>query len=190
MQPRGNCQHVPPIQIVITNIKREQESIYYNALTEISHGRKQTHWMWYIFPSVCTVRGHTQPHVLLPNCLSMNDYLDDHILGPRLVEITHAATLSLNSGIPSRTLFNGMVDDEKFHHTVTTGLLVSEYYNRPERIIFSHAIDVLGRGLHGPTANQFHYEIMQLFPGFQGKKSIKKFKKSKKRLNRSARRMV
>ena len=180
MQPFGNCQNVPAIHTVLSNIRRAQERTYNTALRELSNGRKETHWMWYIFPSVCSVRGHSQPHVLLPNCLSMNDYLNDAVLGPRLVEITQAATISLNQGVPSGVLFNGVVDDEKFHHTVTTGLLVSEYFNRPERIVFSNAIDALGRDLHHPTELQFQYEIMELFPGFKGKKNKRKSRRCKK----------
>ncbi|MEG2232919.1 MAG: DUF1810 family protein [Bacilli bacterium] len=29
-----------------------QEEIYYDALNEIKEGRKETHWMWFIFKGI------------------------------------------------------------------------------------------------------------------------------------------
>jgi len=33
-----------------------QESIYAQSLNELKAGQKRTHWMWFIFPQVATVR--------------------------------------------------------------------------------------------------------------------------------------
>jgi uncharacterized protein (DUF1810 family) len=35
-----------------------QEPIYATALRELEHGRKQSHWMWFIFPQIAGL-GHS-----------------------------------------------------------------------------------------------------------------------------------
>ena len=135
------------------------KSVYQQALDEINHGKKQSHWMWYIFPSVCTVWGHSKPHVNLPSVLSMKDYIEHPILGLRLVQITEAVLHQLRSGISISTLMNGSPDDEKFRITMTAAELVCHYY-----FIHETCFSQINRmtNWYQPVADQFKFEVAQL----------------------------
>jgi uncharacterized protein (DUF1810 family) len=162
-----NCTGTPDIETVIANTKSEQEEgIYDIACAEIASGQKRKHWMWYIFPSICTVWGHSKPHVNLPSVLSLNDYLDDEVLGARLIYITQLALDQLEKGVSSRVLMGSPVDDQKFHLTMTAGYLVSNYFDRPEAPLFANVLKVLGKGLFPQVVDMFNLEVAQL----QGKK--------------------
>ncbi|MTH15887.1 DUF1810 domain-containing protein [Flavobacterium sp. LC2016-01] len=68
-----------------------QQETYGNALHEIRAGRKQTHWMWFIFPQLRGL-GFTDYNILygIENLQEASQYLNHPILGRRLVEITQA----------------------------------------------------------------------------------------------------
>lgn len=66
-----------------------QRETYANALEEIRKGRKETHWMWFIFPQMRGL-GFTDYNIFygIENLEEASLYLDHPILGKRLVEIT------------------------------------------------------------------------------------------------------
>jgi uncharacterized protein (DUF1810 family) len=67
-----------------------QEQIYTQALTEIKSGKKQSHWMWYIFPQIKGL-GHssTSQFYGINNIVEAKEYLIHPILGARLREISN-----------------------------------------------------------------------------------------------------
>lgn len=68
-----------------------QQNQYSIALTEIKQGRKQTHWMWYIFPQVHGLGlSETSKFYAISNLEQAQKYLKHPILGLRLVEISRA----------------------------------------------------------------------------------------------------
>lgn len=72
----------------LSRFKEAQEISYFNALEEIKRGRKQGHWMWYVFPQILGL-GHssTSQHFAIQNIEEATDYLNDPVLGIRLIEI-------------------------------------------------------------------------------------------------------
>lgn len=68
-----------------------QREMYAHALREIGEGRKQTHWMWFIFPQLRGL-GFTDYNIFygIENLKEASLYLHHPILGSRLVEITKA----------------------------------------------------------------------------------------------------
>lgn len=68
-----------------------QESIYDNVLTELTSGRKRTHWMWYIFPQIDGL-GHssTSKHYAIKSIAEARQYLNHPVLGTRLLECAEA----------------------------------------------------------------------------------------------------
>ena len=76
-----------------------QKDSYTTALAEITSGRKQSHWMWYIFPQLAGL-GHSE----MANRYAIRDldqarrYLSHPILGKRLLEISRAAYRSPATG--------------------------------------------------------------------------------------------
>ena len=74
-----------------TNLSRfieAQDQSYSMALEEIKNGRKRGHWMWYIFPQIQGL-GHspTSQYYAIQNIEEATEYLNDTILGTRLIEI-------------------------------------------------------------------------------------------------------
>ena len=65
-----------------------QEGSYFIALEEIKKGRKQGHWMWYIFPQIQGL-GHspTSQYFAIQDIEEAIAYLNNAVLGTRLIEI-------------------------------------------------------------------------------------------------------
>jgi uncharacterized protein (DUF1810 family) len=70
---------------------KEQEDDYERALKEIKNGRKESCWMWYIFPQIIGL-GSTQMSKIyaIKDIEEAIEYLNHRILGARLIEITQA----------------------------------------------------------------------------------------------------
>ncbi|ABQ06579.1 DUF1810 domain-containing protein [Flavobacterium johnsoniae] len=68
-----------------------QSKTYDDALREIQNGKKQTHWMWFIFPQIKGL-GFTDYNIFygIENLHEAQRYYDHPVLGKRLVEITNA----------------------------------------------------------------------------------------------------
>lgn len=68
-----------------------QENDFATALAEIRRGRKQSHWMWYIFPQIAGLGfSSTSKFYAIKDRSEAENYLAHPILGERLVEISNA----------------------------------------------------------------------------------------------------
>ncbi|TDG36970.1 DUF1810 domain-containing protein [Pedobacter changchengzhani] len=94
-----------------------QQTNYQTALTEVKNGKKESHWMWYIFPQISGL-GRSNHAVLyaIRNLDEAIAYLNHPILGKRLLEITNAL-LALNEIHPSEIF--GSLDNEKLKSSMT-----------------------------------------------------------------------
>jgi len=68
-----------------------QQNVYNQALNEINNGKKQSHWMWFVFPQIRGL-GFTDFNVYygIKDLKEAQQYLSDPILGERLIEISEA----------------------------------------------------------------------------------------------------
>jgi uncharacterized protein (DUF1810 family) len=77
-----------------TNLERfieAQRINYQQALSEIKNGRKQSHWMWYIFPQIAGLGfSETSRFYAIRDLDEATAYFRHEILGTRLVEISEA----------------------------------------------------------------------------------------------------
>jgi uncharacterized protein (DUF1810 family) len=65
-----------------------QESDYNTALAEVKAGKKQSHWMWYIFPQLKGLgSSDTAAHYAIDSLAEAEAYLQHPILGCRLIAI-------------------------------------------------------------------------------------------------------
>jgi len=68
-----------------------QENNYATALAEIRNGRKQSHWIWYVFPQIRGLgQSETSKYYAIRDLQEAAEYLQHPILGKRLVEISRA----------------------------------------------------------------------------------------------------
>ena len=97
-------------------IKAQNED-YKNALTEVTNGRKVSHWMWYIFPQIAGLGySETSRYYAIRDTREAEQYLAHPVLGPRLLEICEAL-LALGTSDP-RAVF-GSPDDMKLRSSMT-----------------------------------------------------------------------
>jgi uncharacterized protein (DUF1810 family) len=62
-----------------------QGQIYSQVIEELTNGRKQTHWMWFVFPQLAGLgRSDMAQHYAIRDLDQARRYLADSILGPRL----------------------------------------------------------------------------------------------------------
>ncbi|GAB3330263.1 DUF1810 domain-containing protein [Larkinella ripae] len=99
-----------------------QQADYQQALAEIKKGRKQSHWMWYIFPQIAGLGfSETARFYAIRHLEEARAYLEHPVLGRRLVEISHA--LLEHDGKTARQIL-GSPDDLKLRSSMTLfGLL-------------------------------------------------------------------
>ena len=100
-----------------------QRDDYDRALAEIRNGRKQSHWMWYIFPQLAGLgRTPTARRYAISNLEEARAYLAHPLLGPRLRDCAEAAL-----AVPGRTAQQifGSPDNLKLRSCATLFALVS-----------------------------------------------------------------
>lgn len=104
---------------------KAQETTYLKALSEIKNGKKQSHFMWYIFSQIRGLSMSEMSRYYGISCpLEANDYLNHEILGSRLREIT-SELLKLNEDNPE-SIF-GLVDAMKLKSCMTLFDYVSSF---------------------------------------------------------------
>jgi len=94
-----------------------QQSDYETGLSEIKRGRKQSHWMWYIFPQIQGLGfSATSKLYAIKNLKEAQAYLNHPLLGKRLKEITDALI-----NLPSNNAYEifGSPDDVKLKSSMT-----------------------------------------------------------------------
>ena len=74
--------------------------MYKQALKEIRNGRKEDHWIWFIFPQIRGL-GHSPVSEMysIPSLDEARAYLDNPILKERLVEISSALLKHSEGGL-------------------------------------------------------------------------------------------
>ena len=111
-----------------------QADDYRQALSEIERGRKESHWMWYIFPQFDGLgMSPTSRHYSIKSLDEARAYLKHPELGPRLVRCC-VALLNLE-GKTAHQIF-GSPDDMKLHSCATLFARVS-----PEGSVFKKVLE-------------------------------------------------
>ena len=94
-----------------------QERVWPGPLEEIQRGRKDSHWMWFVFPQLKGLgRSATALHYGIADRTEAEEYLAHPVLGPRLVEISRA--MLSHSGTAPETIL-GPVDALKLRSSAT-----------------------------------------------------------------------
>ncbi|MGY8705330.1 DUF1810 domain-containing protein [Bradyrhizobium sp. 18BD] len=109
-----------------------QNPVYRDVQRELTRGRKQSHWMWFIFPQVAGLGfSAMSQRYAIGSRAEAEAYLAHPVLGPRLIECT-----KLVLAVEGRTInaILGAPDDSKFRSSMTLFDVVS---NEP---VFSEAL--------------------------------------------------
>ena len=123
-----------------------QRTTYQTALAEIENGRKETHWIWFIFPQVKGLGfSHTSKFYAIKTLEEADEYLHHEILGERLKKISEAL-LTLPSNDPVEVL--GIPDNQKLQSCMTLFAALS------------------------PSNSVFHKVLNKYFQGEQDKRTL------------------
>lgn len=123
-----------------------QEEDYAAALREVSAGRKQTHWMWYILPQFRGLGSSSMAQrYAIQSRAEAEAYLAHPVLGERLREMVQA-TLQVEGR--SATAIFGQPDDLKLKSCATLFAAIS------------------------PTGSEFHKLLEKYFGGQEDKRTL------------------
>ena len=94
-----------------------QQNYYRTALQEIKSGRKQSHWIWYIFPQIAGLGySETARYYAIKDMNEAKAFLDNSTLKKNLVEISQAL-LKVDSDDAVRVM--GWPDNLKLKSSMT-----------------------------------------------------------------------
>jgi len=89
------------------------QTIYQRALLELKAGKKQTHWMWFIFPQTPKPNmSDLSKKFALTSKEEAKAYLEHRILGKRLIECTEAVLNHKDKTLEE--IFGTALDVQKF----------------------------------------------------------------------------
>ena len=113
---------------------KAQEYDYKTALSEIRNGRKESHWMWYVFPQVAGLgRSAMAEYYAIRNKEEASAYIEDPVLGKRLIEISQAL-LQIESDDAGKVM--GWPDNLKLRSCMTLFAEVA-----PEQPVFRSVLE-------------------------------------------------
>jgi len=95
---------------------QDAHGTYEQALAELRRGRKQTHWMWFVFPQLAGLgRSATARRYALSSLAEARAYLAHPVLGARLRE---CAQVVADAGNDPVSVFGG-IDATKLRSSMT-----------------------------------------------------------------------
>jgi len=108
----------------LTRFLTAQDGIYDQALAELKRGKKETHWMWFIFPQIDGLgRSEMAIRYAIKSRQEAEAYLQHPILGPRLTECS-TALLQIHGKTASDIM--GCPDDLKLNSSMTLFAAISK----------------------------------------------------------------
>jgi uncharacterized protein (DUF1810 family) len=124
-----------------------QSEVYSDVLAELRAGRKESHWMWFIFPQMKGL-GHSSMALYygIGSLEEATAYLRHPLLGTRLMECTEIVNRIL--GRTAREIF-GSPDDLKFRSSMTLFARAAE-----DGEIFHTALKKYFRGMPDPLTEE------------------------------------
>ena len=108
----------------LSRFTTEHKRSFDRALAEIKRGKKQTHWMWYIFPQVSGLgSSYMAVFFSIKSMAEARAFIEDEYLGGNLRTIS-SALLSLECNDPRAVM--GFPDDMKLRSSMTLFLRATD----------------------------------------------------------------
>jgi uncharacterized protein (DUF1810 family) len=125
-----------------------QEPVYATVVSELSAGRKQSHWMWFIFPQVAGLgRSDMAQRYAIRSSDEAAAYLAHPVLGSRLRQCAGLVAAQHDKDIGE--IFDSP-DDRKFQSSMT---LFSDV--APHEAVFQACLDQFFDGRADPATLEF-----------------------------------
>jgi uncharacterized protein (DUF1810 family) len=108
--------------------------IYDRALDELRRGRKQSHWMWYVFPQIAGLGASAMAEKYAISSLAEAKAFVSHpVLGPRLVAVAKELT-AIDAHDPVQVV--GAVDSLKLRSSMTLFERAA-----PDEVVFGQVLE-------------------------------------------------
>ena len=131
----GSCSTIVKESFDLQRFVNAQNPVYDQVCAELRAGRKESHWMWFIFPQLRGL-GHSAMATKfgIVSRQEAEAYLDHLVLGTRLRECTRFVNL-----VKGRTINQifGSPDDLKFRSSMTLFASAASSANQ----VFKEALD-------------------------------------------------
>ena len=102
---------------------KAQDKLYDIAYSEIKNGRKESHWMWFIFPQIQGLgSSNLAVYYSIDSLGEAKEYMNHPLLGKRLIDISNEL---LKHDCSINTIL-GDIDSLKLNSSMTLFSLVSE----------------------------------------------------------------
>jgi uncharacterized protein (DUF1810 family) len=121
-----------------------QDPVWPQVTAELAAGRKQSHWMWFVFPQLAGLgRSAMAERYALASVAEAAAYAGHPVLGPRLLQAT--GLLLRHAGQPAEAIL-GPVDAMKLRSSMTLFALA-----RPEEPGFAAVLAAFWKGRPDPA---------------------------------------
>ena len=111
-----------------------QSPVWESVVQELRAGRKETHWMWFVFPQLASLgRSSTAKHYGLSGLAEARAYLAHPLLGPRLRQVCEVL---LQMPPTAATEIFGEVDAMKLRSCLTLFAAAS-----PQEDVFARCLE-------------------------------------------------
>jgi uncharacterized protein (DUF1810 family) len=122
---------------------KAQNGVYEDVVRELAAGRKQTHWMWFIFPQLAGLGSSRMAQKFaIASLAEARSYLAHGVLGARLRECTRLMLAAPHDDVSS---ILGHPDDLKFRSSMTLFANAA-----PQQRLFEEALGKFFRGERDP----------------------------------------
>jgi uncharacterized protein (DUF1810 family) len=128
-------------------VAQNDSGMYDRATEELRRGRKDSHWMWYVFPQIAGLgRSPMAQKYAISSLEEARAYVEHPVLGPRLIEC--ASILSSLEGRSAEEIF-GSIDRQKLRSSMTLFLRAA-----PDEGAFAQVLDRYFDGLPDSATDQ------------------------------------
>ncbi len=122
-----------PFELARFVAAQDDHGTYDRALAELRRGRKQGHWMWFVFPQLAGLgRSPTAQRYAVSSLAEARAYLEHPVLGARLRECARVVAETVDDPV---TVFGG-VDAMKLRSSMTLFLRAA-----PGEAVFADVLD-------------------------------------------------
>ncbi|MBW3556546.1 MAG: DUF1810 domain-containing protein [Actinobacteria bacterium] len=96
---------------------QDEGGVYLQALDELRRGRKESHWMWFVFPQIAGLgESPASSWFAIGSLEEAQAYMRHPVLGRRLIECANA--VAAHEGLTANEIF-GSVDAMKLRSSMT-----------------------------------------------------------------------
>lgn len=136
-----------------------QEPVYDDVIGELRHGRKTSHWMWFVFPQLGGLgRSEMSRRYAIASLDEARAYLAHPVLGARLRECAKAL-LEAPAGRSARDIL-GSVDAVKLRSSITLFHRVA-----PDDPLFAEMLDRFHTGATDPQTDALIADVANTSSG-------------------------